>query len=214
MSHCSPSEESIPLYPTCSPRPVPTSLSGAIVGPLTSSPVCPPPLQTCPFEAGSSNWWFQRFLFCHAAWKTTHMPSQQMKLWGLRPPASIPEPRQQQGGGKMLNSCCWQRSTTVARPTDATACAKAALANFSSWSNLWDKGLCCVWVAGTEGYRLLFNSLLVNYFGWLAESLFLIPLLWLILINSPDLLKCNGGWTYVAVKYKAENFHMSMVYLK
>lgn len=84
--HYSPHQKSIPLYPTCSPRPVPPSLSGAIVGPLTSSPVYSPPLQTCPFEAGSSNWWFQRFLFCHAAWLLPACRANRWSCEGCWPP--------------------------------------------------------------------------------------------------------------------------------
>lgn len=46
-------------------------------------------------------------------------------------PTSNPEPQQQLGRWQMFNSSCWQRSTAVGRPDDATACTEAALANFS-----------------------------------------------------------------------------------
>ena len=106
-------------------------------------------------------------------------------------PASNPEPRQQQGRWQMLNSCCWQRSTAVARPTDATACAKAALANFSSWSNLQpgQRSLLCVGSGHRETQSsFLILCWLITLDNWLRS----IPLLWLILINSPDLWNAMG----------------------
>ena len=109
-------------------------------------------------------------------------------------PASNPEPRQQQGRWQMLNSCCWQRSTAVARPTDATARAKAALANVSSWSNLQpgQRSLLCVGSGHRETQSsFLILCWLITLDDWL-RSLFLIPLLWLILINSPDLWNAMG----------------------
>lgn len=79
-------------------------------------------------------------------------------------PASNPEPPQQQGRWQMFNSSCWQRSTAVARPNDATACTKAALANFSYVVRFANrtKASAVYGFWGQGNTELLFNSLLVD----------------------------------------------------
>ena len=78
--------------------------------------------------------------------------------------ASNPEPQQQQGRWQMFSSSCWQRSTAVASPDDATACTKATLANFSYVVRFATRtkpsAVRGFW--GKENTELLLNSVLVK----------------------------------------------------
>lgn len=189
-----PSEEHPTLYPTCSQDLSPPLLSGAIVGPLTSSPVYPPSLQTCPFEAGSSNWWFQRFLFqATLLGSCLHAEPTDEVVRAAAPLHLILNLDNSRGGGK-----CWIAVVGKKHNSGQThwchCMCKSVFSKFLLMIKFATRtrSLLCMGSGHRETQSsFLILCWLITLDDWL-RSLFLIPLLWLILINSPDLWNAMG----------------------